>query len=117
MICCLTTNNELAAKRSNGVVGDNFSTEHQLFAMREMVEKGPGQGWMEIAESPEEARRIIAEDKLAVVLGVEVDSLGDWRTEADLPSNLVEVSTGNSRGTAAFVSQRRTADHAHPLHR
>jgi microsomal dipeptidase-like Zn-dependent dipeptidase len=32
--------------------------------------------WMEIASTPDEARRIIGENKLAVVLGVEVDQLG-----------------------------------------
>lgn len=91
LICCLVTNNELVAERSGGVRGDKLSTEHQIVAMREMVERGPGQGWMEIAGSPQEARRIIIADRLAVVLGVEVDSLGDWRTEADLPADLDEA--------------------------
>ena len=39
------------------------------------------------AESPQAARRIIKEGKLAVVLGVEVDSVGNWRTEEDLPAD------------------------------
>jgi len=45
---------------------------------------GRGQGWMQIAYSPEEARKIIAENKLAVILGMEVDSLGNWRRLTDL---------------------------------
>jgi microsomal dipeptidase-like Zn-dependent dipeptidase len=39
--------------------------------------------WMCIAYSPLEARQIIAEGKLAVVLGVEVDQLGGWKCEED----------------------------------
>ncbi len=35
--------------------------------------------WMSIATSATEARQIIAANKLAIVLGVEVDLLGDWR--------------------------------------
>ena len=45
---------------------------------------GPGQGWMQIAYSADEARAIIKANKLAVVLGVEVDSLGNWRRLEDL---------------------------------
>jgi hypothetical protein len=58
--------------------------------MKKMVEYvdetcgGPGQGWMQIAYSAADARRIIGENKLAIVLGVEVDSLGNWRRLEDL---------------------------------
>jgi hypothetical protein len=45
---------------------------------------GPGRGWMQIAYTPADARRIIGENKLAIVLGVEVDSLGNWRRLEDL---------------------------------
>ena len=56
-------------------------------AMAEFIDAqsgGPGSGWLQIAYSPEDARRIIGENKLAVVLGVEVDSLGNWRRVEDL---------------------------------
>ncbi|MFT6897950.1 MAG: microsomal dipeptidase-like Zn-dependent dipeptidase [Paraglaciecola sp.] len=36
---------------------------------------GPGTGWFRIVTEPTEAREIIAEGKLAVVLGIEVDNL------------------------------------------
>ncbi|MFQ5593148.1 MAG: membrane dipeptidase [Anaerolineae bacterium] len=36
---------------------------------------GPGQGWFRIVTTPEEARQVIREGKLAVVLGIEVDNL------------------------------------------
>ena len=37
---------------------------------------GPGKGWLQIAYSAEDARKIIGDNKLAVILGVEVDLLG-----------------------------------------
>ena len=39
---------------------------------------------MQIAYSADEARAIIKANKLAIVLGVEVDSLGNWRRLEDL---------------------------------
>jgi microsomal dipeptidase-like Zn-dependent dipeptidase len=38
---------------------------------------GPGQGWFRIVESPEEARQVIDEGKLAVVLGIEISNVFD----------------------------------------
>jgi microsomal dipeptidase-like Zn-dependent dipeptidase len=45
-----------------------------VLAMRELARLNAD--WMEIAYNPEDAYRIMAEGKLAVVLGTEVDSLG-----------------------------------------
>jgi len=42
-------------------------------------EGGPGKGWFRIVTSPEEAREVIAQNKLAVVLGVEYGTLFDCR--------------------------------------
>jgi microsomal dipeptidase-like Zn-dependent dipeptidase len=39
--------------------------------------------FMEIAYSPEDARRIVGAGKLAVVLGTEMDNLGNWYSPAD----------------------------------
>jgi len=38
---------------------------------------GPGRGWLHIVTSPEEARRTIAEGRLAVILGIETSNLFD----------------------------------------
>lgn len=38
---------------------------------------GPGQGWFRIVDSPAEARQVIDEGKLAVVLGIETSNLFD----------------------------------------
>ncbi len=38
---------------------------------------GPGQGWFRIVDSPEEARQVIEDGDLAIVLGIEVSNLFD----------------------------------------
>ncbi|WP_168210735.1 amidohydrolase family protein [Persicimonas caeni] len=40
-------------------------------------EGGPGKGWFRIVESPEEARQVINEGKMAIVLGIETSNLFD----------------------------------------
>src|SRR5512136_114500 len=92
LISCLAVNNELLGTRSNPTLptDDRSAIERQTLAMKEMVAHldrlagGPGQGWMQIAYSADDARAIIKANKLAVVLGVEVDSLGNWRRLEDL---------------------------------
>jgi microsomal dipeptidase-like Zn-dependent dipeptidase len=95
----LAVNNELVGRVSSiltpGIPNDRpyddkTLVDKQIKGMWDMVafvdkqSGGPGRGWMQIAESPEDARRIIKEGKLAIVLGIEVDSLGNWRTPEDL---------------------------------
>lgn len=46
---------------------------------------GPGEGWFRIVKDPFEARRIINEGKLAVVLGIEVSVPLDCGIDFDLP--------------------------------
>jgi microsomal dipeptidase-like Zn-dependent dipeptidase len=92
LITCLAVNNELLATKSDPrlLTDDRSAIATQLAAMKEMEEYineqggGAGKGWLQIAYSPEDATRIISENKLAVVLGVEVDSLGNWRKVEDL---------------------------------
>jgi microsomal dipeptidase-like Zn-dependent dipeptidase len=92
LISCLAVNNELLGTRSrpNVPTDDRSAIARQVMAMKEMVSDldrragGPGQGWMQIAYSPDQARAIIKANKLAIVLGVEVDSLGNWRRVEDL---------------------------------
>jgi hypothetical protein len=74
--------NLLVTPRAAGYTcADMPSVDRQLEATRELVEYidarsgGKGKGWFQIAESPAEARQLIAQGKLAVVLGIEVDSL------------------------------------------
>ena len=92
LITCLAVNNELLGTRSNPKLptDDKSAIERQITAMKQMIVDldrqagGPGQGWMQIAYSAAEARAIVKANKLAVVFGVEVDSLGNWRRLEDL---------------------------------
>ena len=92
LVTCLAVNNELLATKSNPRLppDDRSAIEAQVAAMKAMAEfidkqsGDPGSGWLQIAYTAEEAGRIIGESKLAVVLGVEVDSLGNWRRVEDL---------------------------------
>jgi microsomal dipeptidase-like Zn-dependent dipeptidase len=92
LITCLAVNNEMLGTRTNPKLptDDKSSVERQIKAMKQMIVDldrqvgGPGQGWMQIAYTADEARAIIKANKLAIVLGMEVDSLGNWRRLEDL---------------------------------
>ena len=56
---------------------DADAIDRTLDAIGEFV-RGEGLGWAEIAMSSKDARRIVGEGKLALVLGIEVDSIGDF---------------------------------------
>jgi microsomal dipeptidase-like Zn-dependent dipeptidase len=45
---------------------------------------GPGKGWMRIVKTPFEARKVINEGKLAIVMGIEVSRLFDCREFNDV---------------------------------
>jgi microsomal dipeptidase-like Zn-dependent dipeptidase len=99
LITCLAVNNELLATKTSphSPHDDKHSIQVQVTAMKEMIAYvdeqagGTGKGWMQIAYSPEEAFRIISENKLAIILGVEVDSLGNWHKKEDLD----QITGGN----------------------
>ena len=92
LITCLAVNNEMLGTHSNPKLptDDKSAIERQVIGMKQMIVDldrqagGPGQSWMQIAYSAEEARAIVKANKLAIVLGVEVDSLGNWRRMEDL---------------------------------
>ncbi len=92
LVSCLAVNNELLATKSNPrlLTDDRTAIATQVAAMKTMAnfihqQSEDGQsGWLEIAYSSEDAARIVSQNRLAVVLGVEVDSLGNWRKVEDL---------------------------------
>ena len=92
LITCLAVNNELLASKSNPELphDDEGAIQVQIAGMKAMVafvdaqSGGTGKGWLQIVYSPEQARKVIRENRLAVILGVEVDSLGNWRNVEDL---------------------------------
>ncbi len=76
-------NNELLCGLTAQPLGcdDMAAVDRQLAAARDLEAfidaqwGGPGQGWYRIVTSGAQARQVINEGKLAVVLGIEVDSL------------------------------------------
>lgn len=83
LMVALAVNNEFLARELGGVApyDDVTVAETQLRAMSEFAARH--EEWMAVALSPDDARAIIEGGRLAVVLGVEVDSLGNWRGEGD----------------------------------
>ena len=62
---------------------DMVAVDHQIegaFALERYIdaqEGGPGLGWLRIVRSPAEAREVIGDGKLAMILGIEVSNLFD----------------------------------------
>ncbi|MEZ4288469.1 MAG: hypothetical protein R3A47_10060 [Polyangiales bacterium] len=50
---------------------------HNMEAYIDAQVGGPGMGWFRIVKTPEEARAIVAEGKMAVILGIETSNLFD----------------------------------------
>jgi microsomal dipeptidase-like Zn-dependent dipeptidase len=108
LVSCLAVNNELlATKSSQGRLHDDRSAvQTQITGMKKMAAfideqaGGRGRGWLQIVYSPDEARRVIGEGKLAVVLGIEVDSLGNWRR----PQDLDELSNGDMNEARRLIA-------------
>jgi microsomal dipeptidase-like Zn-dependent dipeptidase len=112
---CLAVNNDVLARRSGWPFGrrapsdDMSAIDRQLTGVRELVAHvdercgGRGQGWMEIASDAAHARRIVAAGRLAIVLGVEVDGLGNWHTPEDLEWQAAEQGRTPAELIAALV--------------
>ena len=84
IFCALGVNNMYIATRAlghgdNGEPLDDESVLYrQILVVKEMERQNSD--WMEIAYTPKDARRIIKEGKLAVILGVENDVFGNFKS-------------------------------------
>lgn len=130
LVVCLAVNNEMLGTRMTELYGSNLSIDdssaitRQLDAMEAMVKfvddqaGGSGQGWMAIAKTPTDARRIVAAGKLALVPGVEVDSLGGWPTPAALEADAQAQGKTPQDLIAALVQglSDRGVRHVFPVH-
>ena len=68
---------------------------HELQDYIDAQNGGPGEGWFRIVTDPFEAREVINEGKLAVVLGIEVSVPLDCGSTADMPRcNLDDIDAG-----------------------
>ena len=84
IMCALGVNNMYLATRAIGhntngqPIDDESVLLRQTAVVKEMA--NANRDWMEIAYSPEDARRIILSGKLAVILGVENDVFGNFKS-------------------------------------
>ncbi len=126
LITCLAVNNELLAMKTSPNLphDDKNAIEVQIAAMKEMAafiesqSGGPGKGWLQIAYSPEEARKIIGENRLAVILGVEVELAGKLaqlrRTGQAQPWRHQRGAPIDRPGAGLAARTGRAPDHADP---
>ncbi len=93
LIVNFAVNNEVLCKIAGQMPGytcdDMEAVDRQLTHIKQMEMYidaqcgGPGKGWFRIVYSPEEAREVIAQGKLAVILGIEVATIFNIRTDID----------------------------------
>ena len=89
----LAVNNEVLCKIAGQMPGytcaDMDTVDRQLIHIKQMEKYidaqcgGPSKGWFRIVYSPEEAREVISRGKLAVLLGIEVATIFNIRTDID----------------------------------
>ncbi|SFR22151.1 Membrane dipeptidase (Peptidase family M19) [Lentzea waywayandensis] len=113
LVVCLAVNNELVARRfrlpftKRTATDDMSAIDRQLTGIREMVryvdDQCGGRGWLEIADDPAHARRIVAAGRLAVVRGVEMDTLGNWPTPEALERQAAAQGVKPEELVAALV--------------
>ena len=66
---------------------------HDMYALQDYVDAqygGPGEGWFRIVRNPFEARRVINQGKLAVVMGIEVSEPFNCGIRDDVPQCTTE---------------------------
>lgn len=96
MINLLAVNNDIACEiwevGQNGDCSDMSNVRKQLEKAKQIEywidqhNGGVGQGWFRIVKTPEQARQVIAQGKLAVSLGVEVSGMFGCSGHLDAPA-------------------------------
>ena len=79
MVALATNNATLAAAVSgpgDGPTDDTASADLQIAEIKSFVARH--NDFMEVAMTPADMRRIVAANKLAIVLGIEVDNIGNF---------------------------------------
>ena len=91
-LCKSTDGNDCA--NSMGPIDDQLDAAYDFQEFIDGLNGGTGQGWFRIIKDPTEARQVIADGKLAVVLGIEVDNLFNCKEQND---NRPDASCPNMR--------------------
>lgn len=69
--------------KSEDVINLQINYIYDLQNYVDAQEGGPGKGWFRIVRSPKEAREVISQNKLAVLLGTEYNTIFDCKGGAD----------------------------------
>lgn len=99
VMVALTVNNKTLADLVRGTGetlpdDDKRSTDVQIREIKKFVDRHK---FMQIAETPDELHRIVSEGKLAVIIGTEIDHIGDFDSA---PNNI-----GTAKGVAPTLKQ------------
>lgn len=80
VMVALSVNSMTLAKglAGNEPYDDKTSGDTQITEMKKMIAKPANRAWMEIAYTAADLRRIVGQDKLAIVLGSELDDIGNF---------------------------------------
>lgn len=87
LMVALAVHSEVVAATLHHPQRDMDAAIAQVRFVRELAERHAS--WMAVARSPEEARAIVASDRLAVILGVEVDALGGLADGGSAPADAI----------------------------
>lgn len=92
MVGLATHNRTLAQALSgpgDGPIDDKASADLQIAEMKAFVYRHGD--FMDIAETPAQLRRIVRDGKLAVVLGVEIDAIGNFHADRTYSDDVVKA--------------------------
>ncbi len=92
MVSLAVNNRTLAAAvmGAGDINGDDAtSADVQIAQMKALVDR---HSWMDVAYTPEDLRRIVGENHLAIVLGVEIDNIGNMQWEPGVQPSADEGS-------------------------
>lgn len=115
LMCALGVNNWLVSSHqmkrdilgSTAPQDDRASADLQIADIKRWVNDVENRSWVEIAYTPEDARRIIGQNKLAVILGVELDLLGNFAPNRTWTSERIVVLNPNPTTPAEEQEVRR----------
>jgi microsomal dipeptidase-like Zn-dependent dipeptidase len=89
VMVALAVNNKTLADGINGdsPTDDKGSADLQIREIEQFVNRH--NDFMEIATTPEELRSIVKKNKLAVIIGVEIDNIGNFNTVSPLSQEMI----------------------------
>ncbi len=95
VLCSLPLQNNENACDDMDSVRVQTQKNYDLEAYIDRLHGGPGTGWFRIVKSPEEARAVITEGKLAVILGVEASEPFGCSLTIDTPNcDVADIDAG-----------------------